>query len=127
MKQGIFQASLGRAVLDIQSALRGHVTRRRALEVALLPPSAPSSSPDTLTSASSEGLSEEADSNEEIDGGGGSDGGGGKSDGGGGGRESDVSAEVQVVQCALRAYQSRRMAMLDLTTYVCVWGVHVCV
>ena len=103
MKQTHFQEALGRAVLQLQGALRAHMTRRRALEVAPLPPSAPptssSSSPDSLTSVSSEGLSEESERGE-------------------GGEESDLSARVEMIQSALRAYQSRRMAMLDLTTNV---------
>ena len=102
MKQAHFQESIRRAVLEVQSALKAHMTRRRALEVAPLPPSAPppsSSSPDTLTSVSSEGLSEERE-------------------GGEGGEGSDVSSQVGVIQCALRAHQSRQMAMLDLTTNV---------
>ena len=106
MKQTHFQEALGRAVLQLQGALRAHMTRRRALEVAPLPPSAPptssSSSPDSLTSVSSEGLSEESE----------------RGEGGEGGEESDLSARVEMIQSALRAYQSRRMAMLDLTTNV---------
>ena len=98
LKQKQFQESLTRAVLDIQCALRAHATRRRALEVVPLPPS----SPDSLTSVSSEGLSEEEVEEEE--------------EGGGDDVESDVSGEVEVIQCALRAHQSRRMAMLNLTT-----------
>ena len=109
MRQTHFQEALGRAVLQLQGALRAHMTRRRALEVAPLPPSAPptssSSSPDSLTSVSSEGLSEESERGE-----------GGE--GGEGGEESDLSARVEMIQSALRAYQSRRMAMLDLTTNV---------
>ena len=103
MRQTHFQEALGRAVLQLQGALRAHMTRRRALEVAPLPPSAPPtsspSSPDSLTSVSSEGLSEESERGE-------------------GGEESDLSARVEMIQSALRAYQSRRMAMLDLTTNV---------
>ena len=101
LKQKQFQESLTRAVLDIQCALRAHATRRRALEVVPLPPS----SPDSLTSVSSEGLSEEEEEVEEEE-----------EEGGGDDVESDVSGEVEVIQCALRAHQSRRMAMLNLTT-----------
>ena len=104
-RQTKFQEAPEQGILDIQSALRGHITRRKTLS------SQPSSQDTTRSLHTSE-----------VGPGGGVEMSSDVSDS----ESSDTCVAVERIQAALRGHVARQMALHDLERYVRV-HVHVCV
>lgn len=103
-RQTKFQETTEQGILDIQSALRGHLTRKRMLSSQ--PPHLDTTR--TLHSSEVEAVSVETDSDVSDS------------------ESSETCVAVERIQAALRGHVARQMALHDRERYAHVW-VYVCV
>lgn len=90
-KQNKFHAATEQSILDIQSALRGHLTRNKVL-----------SSKSCILSSSVSEVEAEVESSFISD-----------------SESSETSLAVEIIQVALRGHAARQMILQDLPRYTC--------
>ena len=109
-RQTKFQEATEQGILDIQSALRGHITCKRMLLFQVQP-----SHPRTTRSLHTSEVGPDGSMEMSSD----------VSDSCGDSESSDTCVAVEGIQAALRGHVARQMALHDLGRYICVLNYHV--